>query len=93
MAQVLAHFRVQGGLEHGLGLPGQQPSWADELDPVSAGRRHKLLSKLLLIYTSRHRLDRLGHNWSFPQDTPGVRGPVTPSAGHSPIGASVLRQL
>src|SRR4051794_5345192 len=37
---------------------------ADELDPVCAGSRNELLSKLLLIDSVRHRLDRACHDCS-----------------------------
>jgi len=52
VAQVLGHLGIERGLEHGLGQPGQQPTRADELDPVCAGSRNDLLSKLLLIDSS-----------------------------------------
>jgi len=43
-----------------LGQPRQQPTGADELDPLDAGAVHELLSELLLINLSWHRLNRLG---------------------------------
>jgi len=61
IAQVLAHLRLQGGLKHRLGQPRQQPTGADQLDPLGAGAVHELLNELLLINLSRQRLDRLGH--------------------------------
>jgi hypothetical protein len=78
-AQVLAPLRFQGGLEHGLGQPSEQPARSDELHPLRPGAVDELLGELLLINLSWHGLDRVGHGWSFPRDTPGVLGPVTPT--------------
>ena len=40
IAQVLAQLGLQGGLEHRLGQPGEQPVRADELHPVGLGGLH-----------------------------------------------------
>jgi len=66
IAQVLRHFRLQGGLQHRSGQPGQQPARPDQLHALSAGPLHQLAGKLLLIDRRWHGLDDLGHNWSFP---------------------------
>ena len=51
IAQVLGDLRLQGGLQHRLGQPGQQAARADQLDPFGAGLLHQLLRELLLIQT------------------------------------------
>lgn len=66
VAQVLAHLRIQSGLEHLLGQPRQRAVRADQVDPIGAGLVHQFLRELLLINLSRHRLDALGHYQSFP---------------------------
>ncbi len=69
IAQVLAHFRFQRGLEHRFGQPRQQATLADQLHPLGTGLLHKFLGELLLINLSCHGLDDLGHDWSFPPST------------------------
>jgi hypothetical protein len=60
IAEVLAHLRVQRGLEHVLGQLAQQPARADQLDVLLLRLLHQLLSKLSLINrTYGHRLDHL----------------------------------
>jgi len=61
ITQVVGHLRLQGGLQHGRGQPSEQPTGADQINPVSACPVHQILRELLLINLSRHRLDRLGH--------------------------------
>jgi hypothetical protein len=61
VAEMLAHLRFQGGLEHRPGQPGQQAVRADELHPLCPGGLDELLGELLLINPIRHDLDRRGH--------------------------------
>jgi len=46
---VLAHLRIQRGLEHVLGQLAQQPVRTNQLDVLLLRLREQLLSKLLLI--------------------------------------------
>jgi hypothetical protein len=66
IAQVLGHLRLQCGLEHRPHQSGQQTTLANQLHPLGTGLLHQFLRKSLLINLSRHRLDHLGHYWSFP---------------------------
>jgi hypothetical protein len=60
IAEVLAHLRVQRGLEHVLGQLAQQPARADQLDVLLLRLLHQLLSKLSLINRIyAHGLDHL----------------------------------
>ena len=62
VAQVLGQLRLEGGLQHLLGQPGQQPARADQGHPLSLRLGEQLLGELLLINDlSRHRIDHLGH--------------------------------
>jgi hypothetical protein len=83
VAQMLTHLGLQRRLEHRLGQPSQQATTAHQLHTIGASLLDEFLRELLLINLSRHRLDRLGHCWSFPQSTARRVGPVTPLFGQS----------
>ncbi len=57
--QVLGHFRLESGLQHRLGQPGQQAARADQPDALLPGLLQQLLRQLLLIddLARRHGLD------------------------------------
>ena len=75
IAEVIADLLLERRLEHGLRQPGEQPALTDELHPVLPRLRHEIFCQLLLINLSRHGLDRVGHDWSFPPSRPlGVSG-------------------
>ena len=57
VAEMVAHLRLERGLEHLLGQLVQQPAGADKLDPLLPRLRQELLGKLLLIH-SRHSCRR-----------------------------------
>jgi hypothetical protein len=57
IAEMVAHLRLERGLEHLLGQLVQQPAGADKLDPLLPRLRQELLGKLLLIH-SRHSCRR-----------------------------------
>jgi hypothetical protein len=67
--QVLGHLRLQCGLEHRLHQSPQQTTRTDQLHPLGTGLLHQFLRESLLINLGRHRLDHLGHCWSFPPST------------------------
>lgn len=69
IAHVLGHLRLQGGFQHRFGQPSQQATRTDQPHPLGPGLLHQFLRELLLINLSRHGLDRLGHDWSFPPST------------------------
>ena len=68
VAQVLGELRLERGLQHRLGQPGQQPCRADQLHTLGSGLRDQSLRELLLIHPVevRHGLDDHGHHGPFP---------------------------
>jgi len=65
---VLGDLRLERGLQHRLGQPGQQTTRPDQLHTLGSGLRDQSLRELLLIHPVqvRHGFDDLGHHGSFP---------------------------
>jgi hypothetical protein len=46
VSNMLGDLRLQGGLEHRLGQPGEHPTRSDQIHSVRAGFRHQIPGKL-----------------------------------------------
>ena len=84
ITQVPGHLRLRRGLEHSLGQPGKQASPSEQFHTLGTGPLHQVAGELLLIDSSRHGLDHLGHNWSFPGKQKARRVGPTAAPGQKP---------
>lgn len=66
VAQVLAHLRIQSGLEHVLGQLIEQAVGDHQLHTLFLGLGEQLLGKLLVIHIDRHGFECFGYHQSFP---------------------------